>query len=51
MLAGILPFGLSDMNSGVAASFLRMSTVWGSYANPISSNAIDTFTPFGVGNE
>jgi len=51
MIAGILPFGFSDRNSGVCWSFLPKSTVCGSYRNPISSSMIDTFTPFGVGSE
>jgi len=48
-MAGILPLGFSDRNSGVQVSFLVMSMVWGSYGRPISSSMIDTLTPFGVG--
>ena len=50
-MAGILPFGLSDRNSGVQDSFLPMSIGCGSYGRPISSSVIETFTPFGVGSE
>jgi hypothetical protein len=51
MIAGILPFGLSDRNSGVHVSFWPMLIVCGSYGSPISSSMIETFTPFGVGSE
>ncbi|MNT05485.1 hypothetical protein D3C72_1401050 [compost metagenome] len=51
MIAGILPFGFSDKNSGVQVSFLPMSIRCASYGRPISSSMIETFTPFGVGSE
>jgi hypothetical protein len=51
MIAGILPFGLSERNSGVFWSSLPKSTRCGSYGRPISSSMIETLTPFGVGSE
>jgi hypothetical protein len=51
MIAGILPFGLSDRKAGVQDSFLPMSIACASYCRPVSSSAIDTLTPFGVGQE
>jgi hypothetical protein len=51
MIAGILPFGLSDRNSGVFWSSLLKSTRCASYGSPISSSMIETLTPFGVGSE
>src|SRR5690242_18902162 len=51
MIAGILPLGLSERNSGVLCSSRMMSTRWGSYASPVSSSMIDTFTPLGVLSE
>ena len=51
-IAGILPLGLSDWNSGVKVSFFMMLTACASYGrSPISSSAIEIFTPLGVGNE
>ena len=51
MIAGILPFGFSDRNSGVFWSSLPKSIVCGSYGSPISSSMMETFTPLGVGSE
>ena len=50
-IAGILPFGFSERNSGVFWSSLLKSTRCTSYGSPISSSMIETLTPFGVGSE
>src|SRR5471030_1848536 len=50
-MAGILLFGFSDRNSGDIWSLVSKRTRWTSYGRPISSSAIDTFTPLGVGSE
>jgi hypothetical protein len=50
-MAGILLFLLSEMNSGVSWSWVSKLTRCTSYGSPVSSSAIDTLTPLGVGSE
>src|SRR6476620_4730497 len=51
MMAGILLLGLSERNSGEVWSLVSKLTRCGSYGRESSSNAMDTFTPLGVGSE
>src|SRR5580692_2077159 len=50
-MAGILPLGLSDKNSGDFCSLLSKLTRCGSYGRPVSSSIMETFTQLGVGSE
>ena len=51
MIAGILLFGFRDRNSSLFTSLSDSVTRCGSYARPISSSAMEIFTPLGVGYE
>src|SRR5260370_13806363 len=50
-MAGILLLGKVSTNSGESWSLLSKPTRCASYGRPISSRAIDTLTPLGVGRE
>ena len=50
-MAGIFWYGLRAVNSGDFWSLLSKLTRCGSYGRPVSSSAIETLTPLGVGSE